>query len=190
MRQSSVLMSPAFHNGDALFFCIKVRARESTNALAVTPGKHAVLLMALHSGSAEYCLQSCARHKQGYCTPANVPGKHRASWASLACHGEQFAARPNLTTWAVAVKHSHARRRPAASACWPTDCRIACITSDCCCPQMVPVEGTPGWSELQQRVFEAWTGLNGTLAPPKLHWCITSSPPACCPDKSVRPLLT
>ncbi|KAK9836984.1 hypothetical protein WJX81_004351 [Elliptochloris bilobata] len=38
------------------------------------------------------------------------------------------------------------------------------------CVEITAVEGTPGWSELQQRVFNAWTGLNGTLAPPKPHW--------------------
>ena len=33
MRQSSVLMSPAFYDGDALFFCIEVRARETISLL-------------------------------------------------------------------------------------------------------------------------------------------------------------
>ena len=52
MWQSSVLMSPAFYDEDALFFCIEVRARASTNLLAVSPGKHALLLTALHASSA------------------------------------------------------------------------------------------------------------------------------------------
>ncbi|KAK9821229.1 hypothetical protein WJX81_004376 [Elliptochloris bilobata] len=38
------------------------------------------------------------------------------------------------------------------------------------CVEIEAVEGTPGWSELQQRVFDAWTGLNGTLELPKPHW--------------------
>ena len=78
MRQSSVLMSPAFYDGDALFFCIEVRATESTSLLAVTPGKHALLLAALPSGSAECHLQSCAHRQQVYLAPASVPGKHKA----------------------------------------------------------------------------------------------------------------
>jgi len=37
--------------------------------------------------------------------------------------------------------------------------------------QVLAAEGTPGWPEFQQRVFDAWTSLSGVPAPPKPHWC-------------------
>lgn len=36
--------------------------------------------------------------------------------------------------------------------------------------QVLAAEDTPGWEAYQQRIFEAWSGLNGVLEPPKPHW--------------------
>ena len=36
--------------------------------------------------------------------------------------------------------------------------------------QVLAAEDTPGWEAYQQRIFEAWSGLDGVLEPPKPHW--------------------